>query len=163
MRALVLVLGVSLAFIQGCGARRSAARLEGSYTLGDPGEGWDRVRPGGADQAWHNRALGATLYADSNCGERFDDAALARLHDSLLGGVAGDPLREEVRTVDGREALLRVFDGAVDGVPIRVGALILKKDVCTYDLVYIAPPDRFDAGLSGFEAMIAAFRARVAE
>lgn len=152
MKALVLGL-----LLVGCGARRSAARLEGHYALGDPGEGWERVRPGGADQAWHNKALGATIYADSNCGDHYDDAPLVRLHEGLLGAVAGEPLREELRSLAGREALLRVSEGKVDGVPVRLGALILKKDECVYDVVLIAPPSSFDTGFSAFEAVIAAF------
>ncbi len=152
MRALLLAL-----LLAGCGARRGAARLEGRYTLGDPGEGWVQVRPGGADQAWHNAALGATIYADSNCGERFEDSPLKRLHEGLLGEISGEPLREELRTLDGREALLRVSEGAVDGVPLRLGALILKKDACLYDVVYIAPPASFDAGFPAFEAVFGAF------
>lgn len=152
-----------LLLLAACGAHRGAARLEGQYSLGDPGAGWTRVRPGGADQAWHNSKLGATIYADSNCGERFDDSPLGRLHESLVGGVAGKPEREETRTLDGREALLRVVDGRVDGVPIRVGAVVLKKDACTYDMVYIASPERFDEGMDAFERVLSAFQAKGAE
>lgn len=156
MRAWVLLL------LLGCGANRAAHRLEGRYDLGDPGAGWKRVRPGGADQAWHNAELGATIYADSNCGERYDDAALPSLLNALaLGVVADGPAREEPRELDGREALLRVVEGRLDGVPVRIGAVVAKKDECVYDVVYIAPPARFEQGWDAFERVIAAFRTRV--
>ena len=154
MRPWVLLLALA------CGGRGSR-RLEGRYDLGDPGAGWVTVQPGGADRAWRNEALAATLYADSSCGERFDDAALPRLHASLTAGVAGAVVREEPRTVDGREALLRIQDGRLDGVDVRVGVLVLKKDACLYDLVYIAPPSSFDKGLPAFEALISAFKTQV--
>ena len=155
MRALLL--GVVLV---GCGGR-SAHRLEGRYDLGAPGEGWERVRPGGADQAWVNAGLGGAIYADSNCGERYEDSPLDKLLDSLTAGVtAGAPLREEARTLDGRDALLRVSDGALDGVAVRVAAVVAKKDFCVYDLIYVAPPASFEQGWDGFEAVMSRFHTR---
>ena len=150
---------LALLLLAGCSGH-SGRRLEGRYSLGDPGAGWSPVRPGSADKAWYNAELSASIYADSNCGARFDDAPLGRLADSLTLGVAGSKVREEARTVDGREALLRVVDGALDGVAVRLGALVLKKDKCIYDVVYIAPPGTFDAGEAAFEAVASAFAAR---
>jgi len=148
-----------LALLVGC-AGRSGRALEGRYSLGDPGEGWSAVRPGGADKAWYNAELSASIYADSNCGARYDDASLSRLIDSLSLGIVGQMVHEEVRTLDGREALLRVFDGSLDGVAVRVGALALKKDKCIYDVVYIAPPSTYGAGEAAFEEVVSAFSAR---
>lgn len=154
MRAMALA--VALCAVA-CGGR-SARRLEGHYQLGAPGDGWERVRPGGADQAWVNEALGGAIYADSNCGERYDDSALDKLLSALtLGIAAGEPLREEARTLDGRDALLRVSDGTLDGVAVRVGALVAKKDFCVYDVIYVAPPSTFDQGWAGFEAVLERF------
>ena len=150
---------LALLLLAGC-AGHSGRSLEGRYSVGDPGPGWQQVRPGGADKAWYNADLSAAIYADSNCGARYDDAPLDRLIDSLSLGVVGQTLREERRTLDGREALLRVFDGQLDGVAVRVGALALKKDRCVYDVIYIAPPTQFDAGDSAFQAVISAFSAR---
>lgn len=151
----------ALLIATGCAGNRAARRLEGHYDLGAPGQGWRRVKPGGADEAWVNRQLHATLYADSNCAQRFDDDLLPRLLDRLtLGLGGGDPLREEPRTLDGRDALLRVVDGQMDGVAVRVGALVAKKDFCVYDLVYVAPPGSFDNGWSDFESVISGFRTR---
>lgn len=151
--ALVLALG-------GC-AGRHASRLEGRYDLGDPGSGWERVRPGGADQAWRNADSGATIYADSNCAERFDDDPLEGLLDRLVLGVAqGPPTREASGTLDGRASLMRVWDGSIDGVAVGVAAAVFKKDFCVYDVVYIAPPSSFEAGFTAFESVTAGFRSR---
>lgn len=149
-----------LALALGCAGNRQARRLEGLFDLGDPGGGWERVPAGGADQAWYNAEISGAIYADSNCGQRYDDAPLGRLIDSLGLGIVGAVSREEERSVDGRAALLRVVEGTLDGVPVRVGALVLKKDLCVYDLVYIAPPASFDRGMDGFEAVIGAFHTR---
>ena len=143
-----------------CGGK-SSHKLEGRYDLGAPGAGWSSVRPGGADQAWVNQTLGGTIYADSNCAERYDDSPLAKLLDSLTLGIAtGDPIRQEPRTMDGRDALMRVSQGALDGVPVMVGAVVSKKDNCVYDVIYVAPPASFDRGWDAFEAVTGRFQTR---
>ncbi len=144
----------------GCAGRKSA-RLEGAYELGEPGPGWSRVAPGGADRAWWNASLSATIYGDSNCLERYEDSELTALLTHLTFGIAqGEPLRQEPLTLSEREGLLGVWDGALDGVAVRVGAATTKKDACTYDLLYIAPPVTFDKGWSDFESVLAGFRTR---
>lgn len=154
--SVLLVLALS-----GCAAGRKAARSEGRYDTGDPGLGWSRVPAGGADRAWYNAELGSTIYADSNCQSRFDDRPLASLADSMaFGMVMGEPLREEARAIDGREGLVRVVDGRLDGVDFRLGLAVLKKDSCVYDLTLVAPPSTFDQGWEGFQAVVDGFLAR---
>ena len=46
----------------------------------------------------------------------------------------------------------------MDGVAVRVGSVVLNKDACTYDLVYLAPPARFDAGWASFRALTGSLR-----
>ena len=144
----------AMAFLAGCAARRTSA-LEGSYQLGEPGGDWQRVEAGGADYAWFNRALSATIYSDSNCGKRFEDRPLADLAKSLVSGVGtGAPTREETFTLDGREAWLGVIPGRLDGIAVQLGVGVLKKDNCTYDVLYVADPAQFDAGYAAFEAVL---------
>lgn len=142
-------------------AGRHASRLEGRYDLGNPGAGWEGVRPGSADKAWRHADSGATIYADSNCAERFDDDPLDSLLDRLVLGVAqGDPVGEQASTLDDRDALMRAWNGEIDGVPVSVAALVIKKDFCVYDVVYIAPPTAFEQGRAAFETVAAGFRSR---
>lgn len=146
------------ALLCGCGAVHQARRMEGHFHLAKPGEGWKRVRPGGADKAWYNAALSATIYADSNCGVRFEDGELSELATHLTFGIArGEPLEERGLVVDGREGLLRIVRGSLDGVAVQIAALVLKKDRCVYDMVYVAPPSVFDQGMPTFEAMVRGF------
>jgi hypothetical protein len=140
-------------------AHRRGDQQEGKYRLGDPGEGWSRVDGGGADQAWYNDRLSASIYADSNCAERFEDSPLEALSDHVTFGVArGAPLKEERLRLDEREALLRVWKGQLDGVAVQVGAVVAKKNECTYDLLYIAAPARFEGGWSDFMKVVKGFQ-----
>lgn len=165
MRALLLAaLGLSLA--TACGpirkATRDAERLEGRYQLGDPGDGWRAVPSGGADQAFRNPDLAATIYTDSNCGPRYEDRPLPDLAKTMLGGVAdlkAPPTFEEVRQLDGREAYVARRPGRLDGVDVELGVVVLKKNHCVYDLVLIAPPgQRFDDAWASYELLVAGFR-----
>lgn len=152
MRWLVLC-----SLLAACGPKRGA-RGEGRFQLGALGGGWKAVDPGGADLAWYNAGLLGSIYADSNCNKRHDDATL---HDSMrhltAGLLAGAPLREEELRLDGRAALMRVYDVTLDGVALRMGAAVLNKDTCTYDVVYLAPTARFEDGWSDFVGAVAGF------
>lgn len=159
LRGAILIVGAMLLpSLLGCGASRRARRLEGRFAVGQPGEGWQRVLSGGADLAWYNESLSATIYADSNCAARFEDGELSDLLVHLTSGVArGAAVQEEARVMDGRAALLKSWSGSLDGVAVKLSALTTKKDECIYDLVYIAPPARFDEGFGAFEQVLSGF------
>jgi len=149
---------LALALIS-CSANRKAKRLEGRFDLGDPGGGWSRVDGGGADQAWFHAGIAGSIYADSNCGERFEDGPLEDLLAHLTAGIArGQHLDEQRLTLDGREAVMRTWDGALDGIAVRVGAAVTRKHECVYDVVYVAPPARFEEGRPAFHAVVGGFQ-----
>jgi hypothetical protein len=146
-----------------CGPKQSKEARTSSmkYTVPAPVGAWVKVKPGGADKAWFHRDYGSTIYFDSNCKERFEDGPLSDLLTHLTFGLTQNaPLREESMTLDGREALLRVYDGQVDGVGVRVGAVVTKKDMCIYDGIYIAPPSSFEDGWGSFVEVVSGFQTR---
>jgi hypothetical protein len=144
----------AVVLLAGCAAGRSA-KLEGNYRLSEPGQDWKSVNAGSADYAWFNRGLGATIYSDSNCGKRFEDRSLPDLAKSLVTGIGtGPPTRDEQFTLDGRDAWVGVVPGQLDGIAVQLGVGVLKKDNCTYDVLYVATPARFDAGYDAFVAVL---------
>ena len=146
-----------------CGPKQSkeARKSHLKYVVTAPAGGWVKVKPGGADTAWFQRDLSATIYFDSNCKERFEDGTLSDLLTHLTFGMAqNEPLREESMTLDGRDALLRVYDGSLDGVQVRVGAVVTKKNMCLFDGLYIAPPSTFEDGWGSFVEVVSGFRTR---
>lgn len=146
----------------GCAGRGRvlARRSEGHYATGSPrSEGWQPVPAGGADQAWWNGALGGSIYTDSNCGSRFEDGKLSTLADRLFQGLTStEEVMEETFQLDARDAMLVVRKGRLDGVWIQVGAVVVNKDRCTYDMVYVASPERWAAGDADFRAVYMGFR-----
>lgn len=153
----LLTLGCGRGHTGGSGS--SLSGQEGRYKTGSPGKGWSQVRPGGADRAWFHRQTGSTIYFDSNCKARYEDKPLASLITHLTLGMAqGEPLREESMTLAGREALLRVYGGSVDGVAVQLSAVVIKKSACIYDGLYISSPSEFDAGLESFRRVLKGFK-----
>lgn len=154
-----------LASLLGCGSKHTPlakgdpTAREGRYRTGTPGKGWSKVAPGGADRAWFNRESGSTIYFDSNCKARFEDKPLVDLITHLTFGMAnGDPLREEDLNLNGRTGLLRVYGGEIDGVAVRLGAVVIKKNSCIYDALYITSPAAFDADMTSFRRVLKGFK-----
>jgi hypothetical protein len=121
-----------------------------SYTVGQPGEGWQRLKLDRADIAWHHPQLGAGLLVNSAC-EGVQDSPLIGLTNELLIGTTEREIVEQTTLPwSRREALESIVTGKLDGVPRKRALFVLKKDGCVYDIVYDAPPASFDAGLAAY-------------
>jgi len=166
IHALRVVIALTLATsvtLSGClpEAHRQARKLEGRYAVEAPSDGWAVVKAGGADRAFYNEALGASIYTDSNCGPRFDEAHAAILATELLAGLRDvQTVRDEPLALAGRTGVLRVHTGTLDGVPVQVALGVLNRDACTYDFALVAPPERFDAAYSAYERVVRSFAPR---
>jgi hypothetical protein len=127
-----------------------------AFRVGPLPAAWQRVQVADGHLAFHHRA-GGTIVASANC-DRFIDLSLDLLTNQLLYGVEG---RQELgRTripLDGRIALRTRMNGALDGVPIALDMVVLKKDGCTYDLVLASSPKDQRLRQPDFERFFAAF------
>lgn len=140
-------------------SHRLAKKLEGRYTVPLPGAGWLAVDPGGADHAWYNREMKATLFADSNCGPRYSESRTEDLATELTAGMRDvKTTRDELREIGGREGVLRVHTGRLDGVQVGLGVGVVNRGACTYDLTFIAPPDTFELGWEAYERLLSGFK-----
>ena len=155
-----VILTLALVLCSSCFLRaRRAARLEGRYAIEVSAYGWHTVNPGGADRAWRNDAVSATLYTDSNCGMRFQDLPLERLlHHQLAGLKDSVLLSEDWGQLDGRESLTVRYQGMMDGVPTGLGLTVLKKGQCVYDFVLVGPPVQMEVSWPDYRSMLATFR-----
>jgi len=125
--------------------------LQLRYQPGRLGTAWQEGTSPPGDIAYFNPELGATIYSDSSCGSRYDDAPLMVLLNHLLFGVTEvEMLREEEPTLSGRAALMRVARARLDGVPVQLAATVTKNGPCVFDLVYLSPPQSFAAGLDDY-------------
>lgn len=137
------------------------ARLR--YRAGDLPSGWGPGEAPPGDFAFYNKDLGATIYADSSCGKKFDDSPLSVLSNHLTMGftdVAEDSRIEGM--LDERGSLERVFSAKLDGVPVRLVTTVVKKDICVFDLVLISSTVDADRALEDYRSLRDGFEARFA-
>ena len=129
-----------------------------NFFVQEPGSKWFEIKEGGADFAWYNREIYGAIYVDSNCKQKFEDRPLKDSYLSLTQGIAiGVPLQQNKRFIDNREALFTIQNGLIDGIKIRLASVVLSKDECLYDFLYIAPPEDFDKGLKDFLYAVQSF------
>jgi hypothetical protein len=147
--------------LAGCGTRGTLSGTlyrDGhlAFRIGALPSEWRRVQVADGQLAFHHDG-GGTILAHATCEAR-GDASLDVLTNHLLFGIE-DP-RERSRTplsLDGRRALRTRVDGALDGVPVALDLVVLKKDSCTYDLELASSPEVFAHRQADFERFFIGF------
>lgn len=123
----------------------------GTFDVGSLPEPWTGPRRELNQLVYSNNALGATVVVDALCGRKFDDAPLRILARNLFTSLDDpQPGPSESFELQDREALQMDGQGSMDGVPIAMRVIVLKKDFCLYDFIYFATPQTFAAGLPDF-------------
>ena len=151
---------LSLFFLSFFGCRQKTIHTD-MYQIHSPGQSWRAVDSGGADYAWYNKELGGIIYVDSNCKKQFEDRSLKDSTTSLVAGITeGTKFTERPLFLDGRNALMTIHKTQLDGVDMNIAAVVLSKNNCLYDFLYIAPPHRFNYGLQVFSSTIHSFQTK---
>ena len=126
------------------------------YRVGAPG-GWTRIESE-ADLALRRADLSAGLMAHATCEGKPPARPLPVLVRHLRFGLRDvQDLVETPVMLDGLPGTAQRFRGTLDGVPVAVRAVTLRGAGCVYDLVGVAPPDRFTALVPDFERFSAGF------
>ncbi len=145
----------------------SSGRFEGgTYRAGDlelrtpeVPSSWRRIVLADAILAFRDDRHAASVLLNGRCGRRDDDTPLGVLTTHLLFGTTErEVLRQELMAFDGREALRTVVRAKLDGVPLQYELLVLKKNNCVYDFVFVASPARFEEGAAVFRQFVGAIR-----
>jgi hypothetical protein len=127
------------------------------YRVGEVPPVWERVKVSHNDLAWYTEETGHALSVNSTCKEH-EDAPLDVLTRHLLAGFTERlEVEQQKVVVDEREALRSRYRAKLDGVPVELLLLVLKKDRCVYDFTYVAPLGRYEERLQGFESLVRGF------
>ncbi len=128
------------------------------YQLGAVPAGWKQVRFVENDLAFVADGGPQSIAVNSTC-ENYDDAPLDVLTQHLLMGFTERQQVEQATTgmMDGRESLRSHYTAKLDGVPVELLLVVLKKDGCVYDFTYIAPPARFEERRPVFDDLLTRF------
>lgn len=137
------------------------------YRVQSPSSPWHKLAVGTdpnaldsmkADIAFENSDSGAIISLNSLC-RKYSDTSLESLTANLVRGIGKRELIDQKEiTVNGATALDSLFSGEVDKVNLRIRTVVLAKDSCTYDFIYVAIPKRDHDGGRAFEAFLASFK-----
>ena len=162
-----MVLGVGVLSLSavGCASSGFDGRVYHDETMrfrvGPIPSSWRTITVDDALLAFRDDTANATVALNGRCGVDGDDVPLASLTQHLfLQFTEREPVAQQTRTLDGREALRTEITASLDGVKKRYLVYVMKKDGCVYDFMYIAAAPTADgsAGSSGeFERFVQGF------
>jgi hypothetical protein len=131
-----------------------------AFQVPPPPESWQQIDVSHAALAFRDVESDATIAVNGRCGRDSPDVPLASLTQHLfIQFTEREVLAQEVVPFDAREAMHSTVLAKLDGVPKKFDVWVLKKDGCVYDLLFIASPSRFGAGIEQFQRFARGFRA----
>jgi hypothetical protein len=130
------------------------------YNVGDLPPNWRQTKIDSYKVlAFYNAEEKSTIETDSFCDASYDDASLRVLTTHLYFGLKDKKVRwEKNLMLDDRGALRSVAEGKVDGVPIVLDTVVIKKDSCLFDFVLVSDPDKYPEAVPDFEVFFKGFK-----
>jgi hypothetical protein len=146
----------------GCGRPAFDGQLfrndELAFRVGPVPSEWRPIEASEALLAFRDDPSAATIAVNGRCGRDGDDVPLASLTQHLfIHFTDRRPQTQEALNLDGREALRSRLQADLDGVPRDFVVVVLKKDGCVYDFLYVGVPGGPPAALERFDAFVASF------
>jgi hypothetical protein len=129
-----------------------------SYRLTLPSpEAWKPVAFAENDLAWAARGGSHLLSINATC-EDHGDPSLEVLTNHLVFGFTERTLksRQEVK-IDGRDALDSRYFARLDGVPVELRLVVLKKNGCVHDFTQVAPAGLAEEESKDFQRLVDGF------
>lgn len=157
-RACALLLGLGLAGCAG-GLRDGVFRKDHvAYRVRAPeAPAFRPVAFADNDLAWEATGTSHLLAVNAVC-RGHDDAPLEVLTRHLLFGLTErERVSQALERVDGREALRSVWRAKLDGAPVELELVVLKKNGCVHDFTYVSPPGARAVHEGAFAALVAGF------
>ena len=156
--ALAMVLLLATGACRSGGFRDGVFAKDGVRYAIQPPQGWTAVSVEDTDLAWASGRTGFSIAVNSTCAQSADVPLNVLTNQLLMGFTERQRVSETSETLDGREALRSRFKARLDGVPVSLELLVLKKDGCVYDFMYLAPPDKQGEHQDDFDHVVGAFK-----
>ena len=129
------------------------------YQFEPPGKPWVKSRAKGADFAYRNPTLNAGIIISRRCEEGIAEPPLKILFRHLFIDFEKQNITKQRQfELDGKQALLTELTAEYGGERFKFISVITKRKTCVYDLLLVAPPDRFDEVRGDFEKLLNSFR-----
>lgn len=135
---------------------------KGFYNVGILKKPWQRMHVAFYRViSFYQKGLKSTIETDAFCDGAYDDASLKVLTTHLQMALdSKKTISEKNLMLDNRGALRTVVEGKVDGVPITLDTVVIKKNDCVFDFSLISKPDEYNLVVSDFETFFNGFKYR---
>jgi hypothetical protein len=129
-----------------------------AFRVGPVPPSWHRIEVSEARLAFRDDQAHSLIAVGGRCHRDGDDVPLEALtHHLFLHFTDRHVVRQELLSLDGREALRTEISAELDGVPRSFVVFVLKKDGCVYDFMLITPPDALEQSQQDFERFVTGF------
>jgi hypothetical protein len=158
----IIVAGAFAAVFSGCisvNLPSASGQKATSVTLQPPANPYSEIKGKNTDQTWLSSKTGNTISYISDCNNP-SDPSLQQIESETLN-VLGNLkiISSETPIYNGRIALQTVAQGEVDGVPVKMRMMTVKKNGCNYSLIYAGVSEKFAAEIQQFDGFLKGFKA----
>ncbi|MCY1040628.1 hypothetical protein OV208_04775 [Corallococcus sp. bb12-1] len=120
---------------------------------------WQHASFADNDLAFVERGeTGRVIATNATCRDHDDPSLSVLTKHLLMGFTERQDLGQRTFTLDGREALRSRYVAKLDGVPVSLELVVLKKDNCVFDFSYVSPVGQADARMADFESLVSGFQ-----
>ena len=131
---------------------------DGFFAVGPLSPDWERIKVGKAVVTFYNPQMKSTIATDSFCDQAYNDSSLKNLTTHLFPGLQDtDVVNQEPFMLDGRGALKTVVKAKLDGVPVMMKIVVVKKDWCLFDFFLVSEQAYFARAAQDFETFYQGF------
>lgn len=112
------------------------------YHVGPLSESWKKTSNQNPGIVFKHPKWKAILATEAICGAAFGDLSLTMLTNHLLVGLENfADTKQQTWMLSGRKALYTETEASLDGVPVWLNLLVIKKGPCQFDFMSVAPPE----------------------
>ncbi len=129
------------------------------YLVGQLPSQWQRVQVSQNVITFYNKQDEASITTDAFCGESFVDRPLDILASELASALTDlNTISTDRFMLDKRESYRQKVFGKMDGVPVKMDIVVIKKNSCNFDFVAVMPPKNSTKITKDFEQFFNGFQ-----
>ena len=112
------------------------------YEVGKLPQGWKTLHTRVKSASWYNEEYRSTISTEVLCEVSVGDRPLDVVASSVASAMEDRTVSNHREfMLDERGAVREMVTGSVDGVPLAMDVVALKKNNCAFDFIVIAPPE----------------------
>ena len=119
-----------------------------------PRNGWQVTESPGAALALRDTRSQARMAVAVSCPEQETGPLPALVRHLFFGIRQVKQVRQERILLDGAEGLDTMITGRWEGAPVQIRSVVIRRQDCLYDLLYVAPSDAFGVRSADFDRFL---------